>query len=246
MSGLSFGTRLRGITTDAIDTAAGRQHRPDEVSPGSGGPAGNATLTAWTGLILLVLFLAEGVTVLDVHGLITWHLVIGVLLVPPALLKTATTGWRIVRYYLGDRAYRQAGPPPTLLRLLGPLVILSTLAVLGSGVALVVVGPTNSREVLATLAGHRIDAITIHQASFLIWAAATGLHILGRLVPALRLTVLRASERHVPGPWRRGAVLVVTGVAAALAAVLVLQGAGAWQHEPRFHNGRGPGTHASR
>src|SRR5689334_3326598 len=104
--------RLEALGTEVLVEAVGRGHRKDAVLAGSGGPAGNARITAWTGLVLLVLFLAELVTLLDVHRLIAWHLVIGALLVPPALAKTASTGWRIVRYYTGSRPYRDAGPPP--------------------------------------------------------------------------------------------------------------------------------------
>jgi len=77
---------------DFVDVAADRGPRRDPVRPGSGGPAGNAQLTAWLGLTLLVLFLAELVTLLNVRGLITWHLTFGLLLIPPALAKIATTG----------------------------------------------------------------------------------------------------------------------------------------------------------
>jgi hypothetical protein len=52
-------------------TATGRRHRDDPLEPRTGGPAGNARLTAWTGLLLLVLSLAELVTLLDVGGLIS-------------------------------------------------------------------------------------------------------------------------------------------------------------------------------
>ena len=84
--------RLRAEALAVADEAIGRGHRSDPVLTGSGGPAGNARLTAWTGLVLLALFLAELVTLLDVRGLLSWHVAIGVLLVPPALLKTASTG----------------------------------------------------------------------------------------------------------------------------------------------------------
>src|SRR3954447_12814551 len=107
---------LPSFVTDVLSEAAGQARRPDPIAPRTGGPAGNARLTAWTGLVLLALSLAELVTLLDVGGLISWHVVIGVLLVPPALLKTVTTGWRIVCYYRGSPAYSQAGPPPMALR----------------------------------------------------------------------------------------------------------------------------------
>src|SRR5690242_3798644 len=71
-----------------LAAAIGRTHRDDPVRPGTGGPAGNARLTAWTGVVLLALFVAELVTLLDVRGLIGWHVAVGVLLVPPALVKT--------------------------------------------------------------------------------------------------------------------------------------------------------------
>lgn len=83
--------------------------------------------------MLLVLSVAELVTLLDVSGLISWHIVIGTLLVPPAVLKTASTGWRIARYASGTPRYRQTGPPPMLLRVLGPGVIGSTVGLLASG-----------------------------------------------------------------------------------------------------------------
>ena len=71
---------------ETLDEATGLGRREDPVLPVTGGPAGNARLTAWTGVVLLVLSLAELVTLLDVRGLISWHIVIGTLLLPPALL----------------------------------------------------------------------------------------------------------------------------------------------------------------
>ncbi|WP_138734092.1 hypothetical protein [Modestobacter excelsi] len=50
---------LPKLATELVDEAAGRSHRSDAVTGRTGGPAGNARLTAWTGLLLLVLFLAE-------------------------------------------------------------------------------------------------------------------------------------------------------------------------------------------
>ncbi len=222
---------------ETIAEAAGQSRRSDPVQPTSGGPAGNAQLTAWTGLVLLILSLAELVTLLDVRGLISWHVVVGVLLIPPALLKTVTTGWRIIRYYRGNPAYSEAGPPPMLLRLLGPVVVLSTLGLLASGVVLIALGPDASRQALLSVAGFRLDAITVHQGLFLVWAVATGLHVLGRFVPAIRLTVQRPSdEPAVPGASRRAAVLLVVAAAAAVAGPLVLFAAGSWQSGGGFHD----------
>jgi hypothetical protein len=235
---------VRSMAVEAVAQATGRAHRQDEVLPRSGGPAGNATLTAWTGIVLLVLFAAELVTLLDVRGLISWHLVIGVALIPPALLKTGTTGWRMVGYYRGNRAYRQAGPPVLPLRLLGPLVVAFTLAVLASGLTAALVGPDASRRSLLDLLGQHIDIIMLHKASFLAWAVVTGLHVLFRAIPALRLTLFRgAGSPGIPGRVRRVGTLVLALMVAAVAAVIVLDRSAAWRSQPR-HFERPPGTHA--
>jgi hypothetical protein len=226
------------MTAEAATAATGRAHRPDEVLPRTGGPAGNAALTAWTGLLLLVLFLGELVTLLDVRGLLSWHVVVGTLLIPPALLKTGSTGWRMIGYYRGNPPYRRAGPPPMLLRLLGPLVVVSTLAVLGTGVALILVGPSAGRGGLVDVAGQHVDLLMLHKVSFVVWGAATGLHVLGRAIPALRLTLLRSeTPGRIPGRAGRVAMVAVTMAVAVVAAVLLLGQAGPWRSEPRhFHH----------
>jgi hypothetical protein len=224
-----------GVLASSLAVASGRQHRDDPVLPSTGGPAGNAILTAWTGLVLLVLSVAELLTLIDVRGLISWHLAIGALLIPPALLKTGTTTWRMVRYYRGNAPYQQAGPPPLLLRLLGPVVVLSTLALLATGVVLVLLGEESSRNVLVALPLVRVDWLSLHQASFAVWAPATGLHLIGRLVPALQVVARRLS---VPGRLRRRlAAATVVAVAVPLA-VLIAHAVGDWGGEGhRFHPG---------
>lgn len=212
---------------DLVATALGRRERLDPVLPGSGGPAGNALLTAWLGLVLLVLFFLEGLTLLDVRGLITWHVALGALLVPPALAKTATTGWRIVRYYSGRREYQAAGPPPLVLRLLGPLVVLTTLVLLGSGVALILLGEESSRQPLVTAIGLRVDWLGLHKGVFAVWFAVMTAHVLARIVPALRLAI----RRHgVPGITRRVAALTLSLAVAAGAAVWLVGAEGNWGH----------------
>lgn len=197
----------------------------------SGGPAGNARLTAWTGLVLLVLFVAELVTLLDVRGLISWHLALGVILVPPALLKTATTGWRFVRYYAGRAPYRQAGPPPLLLRVLGPLVVAATLGLLATGLALVLLGEPASRQALVSLPGLRVDTLTLHQGAFVVWAGVTGLHVLARIWPAWQLT--RTTRPSVPGARRRGAALIAALAVSVACAGWVLANENGWGSRSR-------------
>lgn len=230
-----------------LDEAVGRSRREDPVRGRTGGPAGNAVLTAWLGLLLLVLVVAELVTLLDVTGLISWHVGVGIVLVGLALLKTATTSWRILRYYGGAPTYVAAGPPPTLLRLLGPLVVLSTLGVLGSGIALVAVGPERGRTPFLSALGQQVGLLTLHQGFFILFAVFAGVHLLARFVPALALAGgsrvsarLGAGEGHraAPGGVLRWAVLGLGLVASVVAAVLVVPAAQGW-HVHRFHVERG-------
>lgn len=216
--------------TDVVETASGRAERHDPALPGTGGPAGNARLTAWTGLLLLVLLAAEGLTILRMHQLIRWHIILGVLLVPPALLKTGATGWRILRYYAGSRPYRRAGPPPLLLRLLGPLVVLTTLAVLGSGLALVPLGPDASRATLTVFAGQRVNAITVHQACFVVWFVVMTGHVLARTVPAWRIATGQnaAGRGSVDGQLARLTLVLASLVAGAVGAAVVLGFSHGW------------------
>jgi hypothetical protein len=219
--------------TQTLDTALGRIHRDDPAAPVTGGPAGNARLTAWTGLLLLALSVAELITLINVSGLISWHVVLGTLLVPPALLKTGSTGWRIARYYRRNPGYHRAGPPPMPLRILGPGVVASTLGLLGSGVTLILLGQDRSRTALFTALGQRVDWITLHQGLFIGWAVLAGLHVLARLLPALQLTVLsRSTTTAVGGATWRAAILVASLVVAAVAAGLVLSASGSW-HDHR-------------
>jgi len=136
----------------------------------------NARLTGSTAALLLVLLAAEGATIPLIHRLLTPHVVIGMVLVPPVLVKIASTGHRFARYYSGDPAYQQKGPPPALLRLLGPFVVVLTLVVFASGIALLFVG----RQ-------WRSDLRLVHKASFVLWFGSMTIHVLGHLGETARL-----------------------------------------------------------
>lgn len=234
---------LSAALNDAFATAIGTRHRDDPVSAHTGGPAGNARLTAWTGLLLLVFSLVECVTLLSVRGLITVHILIGAFLLPLVLLKTGTTGWRIARYYLGSAAYRQAGPPPLLLRILGPLVVLAGFAVLGTGLALIALGRSTFTPIL-TVAGFRVDALTLHQGAFIVWLAATGLHVLVRTVPALQITM---GPRHeIAGAPGRAGVLLATTLVSVAVSILVLQLSSDWTQAGGDFHKQVPGTGRAR
>jgi hypothetical protein len=170
---------------------------PSSESPGV---EANARLTALTGIALFVLLAAEGITILDLGSFLPAHFFIGFLLIPPVLLKLASTGYRFARYYLGDRHYREAGPPAPLLRAVAPVVVASTVVVLGSGVEL-------------WLFGMRFGDIwlTLHKLGFVVWFFATAVHVLGYLIRAPRLAVadLRPGG-SVPGALTRRSLLTAS------------------------------------
>jgi hypothetical protein len=181
---------------------------------------GNARLTASTGAVLFVLLAAEGVTVLQVRQLLTPHVFIGMLLVPPVLLKMGSTFWKFARYYLGAPAYRQKGPPLLALRLLGPLVVVLTLTVFASGIVLLL-GPTSWRSFM----------LTVHKASFLLWLGVTTLHVLGHLVDTGRLAPrdwLRRTRRQVDGAGLRQWSIAASIAVGLILAVLVVPRVGPW------------------
>lgn len=210
---------------DVVATAQGRLHRDDEARGRTGGPAGNARLTAWTGLVLLVLLAVEGFTLLSLGQLVGVHVFVGALLIPPVLLKTATTGWRIVRYYTGDPAYVRAGPPPLVLRLLGPAVVVTTLAVLLTGVLLVTMGAASVNPV----GGTGLSMLTLHKATFVLWFGAMTLHVLTRTVPALRLVAARDRPRKVVlGQSGRLVVLVLSIVVGVVLGTVLLDASSWW------------------
>src|SRR3954447_8656593 len=103
-----------------------------------GGPEGNEILTGAIGAVLTVLLVAEGITIIRIGGLVTVHMFIGLVLIPPVILKLASTGYRFVRYYSGAPTYREKGPPLLALRLLAPVFVATTLGVFATGVWLLV------------------------------------------------------------------------------------------------------------
>jgi hypothetical protein len=137
----------------------------------------NARLTAMTALVLLLLVIAELATVvLGARGHLSLHVVIGLILVPPVLLKIGTTTWRMVSYYSGDAAYLEKGPPPVALRILGPFLVVLTFLVLGSGIGLVVV----PRSLHSSL-------LIVHKASFYLWLATFLVHAVAHFKQMIRL-----------------------------------------------------------
>lgn len=178
------------------------------------GVESNTRLTATNGMLLTLLLFVEGVTILDVRGLITAHMFVGLVLVGPVLLKLATTGYRFARYYTGHAAYVHRGAPSPLLRVLGPLVVVTTVAVIGTGIALLGRDPESS----GTL-------VSWHKATFVVWFFVMAVHFVGHVVESAVGTLrdLRPVPGDPAGRRRAGrllalavALLVGVGVAVAL------------------------------
>ena len=148
----------------------------------SGGSAGNRHLTTVVAAVLLLLLAIEGATLLNLRPLLTVHAFVGILLIPIVGLKLASTGWRILRYYLGGDEYLQGGPPPIMLRaLVAPVLILSTLVLFGTGVTLLALGRTEG------------TVVALHQASFVVWFGAVAVHVLVHVWKLPGLLRLRAA-----------------------------------------------------
>jgi hypothetical protein len=194
---------------------------PPPKRPGDGGPEKNSRLTAQTAVVLLVLLFIEGVTVLRIHQLLSVHVLVGMILVPPVVLKMSSTLYRFGRYYLGSPAYRRKGPPPPLLRLLGPVVVLTTLVLFASGIALLLVNGTNLQSQL----------LLLHKASFVVWFGAMALHVLGHVLDTARVAPrdwMRRTQADVSGARARQ-WLVASSVAVGVPLGALLMGrAGTW------------------
>lgn len=185
---------------------------------------GNARITGTFGGAIFALLFVEGITILRIEDLISAHVFVGVLLVPFVAVKIASTGYRFFRYYTGRPDYVAKGPPPVLLRLLGPVVTATTIAVLATGIAAVL-----------NRGSHWLAAA--HKASFIIWFVAMTAHVVGHALetPALALADLRRSDRtQTPGAGGR---LAIFAVAVAIGIALAIASLG-WAHHWQRLSGR--------
>jgi hypothetical protein len=159
----------------------------------SGGADGNERLTATAGALLLLLLAAEGVTIVFIRPLLSLHMFLGVLLIPPVALKLMSSGYRFFRYYAGNLHYRLKGPPQLVMRLLAPILVASTGIVFSSGVVL--------------LASGRRSGIWlgIHKTSFIVWVTVASIHVVVYVWRVPRLVF----DRRAPGYTVRLALVVV-------------------------------------
>ena len=210
----------------------GRGPAPEQ---GAEGADGNARLTGAVGVVLLVALFVEGVTILEVRQLITLHIFVGLLLIPPTALKLGSTFYRFVRYYTRTPSYVRHGPPAPLLRWTAPLLVIFTGAVLLTGVALLVLGPDRPRLVLSA-----------HKASFIVWFALMALHVLGHIKDALVLSgrdwwpragLARPRDVMPPGRGQRAGLVAGSLVAGFVLAIALLPAASPWTSRPIRHDG---------
>jgi hypothetical protein len=179
-------------------------------SPASlGGVEGNERLTLQAGAVLFVLLGALGLTIVAIGALLWLHLFLGLVLVGPLALKLASTGYRFAGYYSGRRAYREKGPPAPALRILAPALVLDTVVVFASGIALLLVGP-----------GSRGALLPVHKVSFIAWLVLAGLHVLGHL-PAMARALQRPAAR-LPGARGRALALAAALVAGVVLAIALI------------------------
>lgn len=176
-----------------IQPARGRHFRSSAAggarSVADAGVESNSRLTAMTAVVLLVMLAAEGLTLLRIHQAINYHVFIGMLLVPPVLLKIGSTGWRFFRYYGGSPAYTRKGPPPIVLRVLGPFTVLLSVILLASGIGLIA-APSSWQSKL----------LLLHKASFVLWFGVMTIHVLGHILETAHLApkdLTRRTRRRV-------------------------------------------------
>lgn len=184
----------------------------EQAGDRSPGVEGNEILTSATAVVLIVLLMAEGVTVIHMSGLGTVHMFIGMVLIPPVLLKLASTGYRFVRYYTRSRAYRAKGPPLLPMRVLAPMLVVTTITVLATGVLLLAAGHKNG------------TLLEIHKVSFIVWLAMFGVHLLAylpRVVRSLGSDWGAARREAVSGTGMR-AMLVAASLGGGIALALSL------------------------
>jgi hypothetical protein len=202
-----------------------------------------------TGAVLLVLLAVECYTILRIGRLLTLHIFLGMLLLGPLTLKAGSVLYRFARYYTRSEPYRRKGPPALLLRVIGPVIMLSTACVFGSGIMLAVTGPGNG------------PWLTVHRISFIAWASFITIHVLTYVWRLPRLLAAEArgasaaedetggdvgTRRHARRAMEvlgargtRLALLTASLLAGLVIALLTVHLASPWQcAQPGPHHGR--------
>jgi hypothetical protein len=221
-------TVARGLRSSEDHPEPGRAGAASGLA--AGGTVGNERLTAMTGILLLGLLAVIGVTILRLRTLLSVHLFVGLVLIPVVGLKLASTGYRFVRYYTSDPVYRKRGAPPILLRLSAPIVAVTSVAVLATGVALLFLGPESSGTMRL-----------LHKASFIVWVAFIVLHVLGHLPDIQKIFLTKGGERveynrYAAGATGRAVSILGALVAGVVLAIVLIPHFGAWTHFEAFRH----------
>ena|SRR5438477_2783216 len=178
---------------------------------------GNERLTALASTVLLGLILVELATMPDLSAAVPLHVFVGVAFIGPLTVKLASTGYRFLRYYGGADAFVRRGPPRLALRLLAPALVLMTVLLVATGLALLVVGPADP----APFEG-------LHNLSFVLWLPLVAVHTLAHVT---RLPSLLAADwwgDHDTDRWIRLDLTVGAILFGAIAAVVALPAADPW------------------
>ena len=203
------------------------------MAEGRPNPDGNERLTATVGLVLIVLTLIEiGTVVFGLGQFLSLHVFVGLVLIPPVVLKLASTGWRFTRYYTRNAAYRLKGAPRLVMRLLAPLLVASTVILFGSGVA------------MGVLHGHALSiARQLHGPASVAWMILIGFHVLvylRRAVVSAKEDVVPVERSAVRGAGARTVALLVAIAAGLAAGLATVPAQHRWLHLPdKHHHGRG-------
>jgi hypothetical protein len=194
-------------------------------------PDGNERLTAAVGLVLIVLTLIElGTILFGLHQFLSLHVFVGLVLIPPVLLKLASTGWRFARYYAGSEPYRLKGAPEFAMRLLAPLLVAATVVLFASGVAMAFVHGNSL-----------VVARRLHGPVSVLWMVLIGVHVLVYLKRAFissKHDVTAASRASVRGARGRTYLLAGAIVAGVLIAGSTLPVQHRLLHLPGKHDHR--------
>lgn len=182
--------------------------------------AGPARLTALASAALLVLLVIELATVPTLRALLTAHVLVGVLLIGPLVVKLVVVGARFVRYYAGSPAFVAQGPPRPALRVLAPPLLAATLLLVGSGLGLLVTGPA-----------HAGPFRVMHALSFLLWLPLVAIHAAAyiRRVPrSIAADWSNPPAAPAAGRWWRLGLVLGALLISAVGAVLLLPVAAPW------------------
>jgi hypothetical protein len=198
-------------------------------------PDGNERLTAAVGLVLLLLTIVELATIVfGLHTYLSLHVFVGLVLIPPVLLKLASTGWRFFRYYSGSTPYVAKGAPQLPMRLLAPLLITATVILFASGVA------------MGVLHGHSlVIARRLHGPASVVWIILVGVHVLVYLKRSLTSShedVTPESRASVPGAKARTYLLSFAVVAGIVVGAATLPAQHRWLHLSHGHDHRDRGA----